>query len=91
MGAVIFVDFWLAKRLGFRPDYAAASGIGFNWAAGVAWLLTIGCCVLLIDILGRPAMWFVSLPGWFIAAALYIVLSRVYQRRAAHPAPVGVA
>jgi hypothetical protein len=34
-------------------------------------------------------MWFVSLPGWFVAAALYIVLSRVYQRSAAHRAPVG--
>ena len=26
-------------------------------------------------------IWFVSLPGWFLAAALYIVLSKLYQRR----------
>ena len=90
MGAVIFVDFWLARQLGFRPDYAEASGIRFNWAAGSAWVLTIAGCVLLINVFGRPAMWFVSLPGWFIAAALYIVLSKVYQRPPAHGAPVGV-
>ena len=26
-------------------------------------------------------IFFVSLPGWFVAAALYLVLSAVYQRR----------
>src|SRR5512145_1940729 len=32
MGAVIFVDFWLARRFGFRENYAEHAGIGFNWA-----------------------------------------------------------
>ncbi|HOP97056.1 MAG TPA: hypothetical protein PLK78_06405 [Verrucomicrobiota bacterium] len=80
MGAVIFVDFWVAKKFGFRPYYAEASGIRFNWAAGMAWLLTIGFCLWLIGIFGRSAMWFVSLPGWFFAAAVYVVASIVVQR-----------
>jgi purine-cytosine permease-like protein len=91
MGAVILVDFWLAKRLRFQPYYAEVSGIGFNWAAGLAWLLTIGFCVALIGVYGRTSMWFVSLPGWFVAAALYVGMSRVYQRRGPHAARVGVA
>jgi purine-cytosine permease-like protein len=85
MGAVIFVDFWLAGKLGFRPYYAEASGTRFNWAAGLAWALTIGFCILLINIYGRPSMWFVSLPGWFVAAALYIVISKFYQKTSALP------
>jgi hypothetical protein len=26
-------------------------------------------------------LFFVSLPGWFVAAVLYIVLSKLYQRK----------
>jgi purine-cytosine permease-like protein len=81
MGAVIFVDFWLAKKFAFRPYYAEASGIGFNWAAGLAWVLTVGFCFMLINVYGRSSMWFVSLPGWFVAALLYIVISKLYQKK----------
>lgn len=81
MGAVIFVDFWLATKLGFTPYYAEVSGIRFNWAAGLTWAVTVGFCFLLIQVFGRSSMWFVSLPGWFVAALLYIVISLVYQRR----------
>lgn len=81
MGAVIFIDFWLAKKLGFTPYYAEASGVRFNWAAGLAWIGTIACCLLLIQTYGRSSMWFVSLPGWFVAAFLYVGLSLIYQRK----------
>jgi purine-cytosine permease-like protein len=79
MGAVVFVDFWLAKKLGFQPEYALASGTRFNWAAGLTWFLTLGVCVTLIQ-LGHVQIYFVSLPGWFAAALLYVVLSRLLQR-----------
>lgn len=86
MGAVVFVDFWLMRRLGMTPFYAEAEGIRFNLAAGVAWLGTIAVCVTLV-ISGYTEIYFVSLPGWFLAAVLYIVLSRVLNRRiAAAPA-----
>jgi purine-cytosine permease-like protein len=79
MGAVVFVDFWLAKKLGFRPEYALASGARFNWAAGLTWFLTLGVCIALIQ-LGHVQIYFVSLPGWFAAALLYVALSRLLQR-----------
>ncbi|MCK7496807.1 MAG: hypothetical protein MZW92_42385 [Comamonadaceae bacterium] len=41
MGAVVFVDFWLAGRFGFRSRYAEASGVSINWAAAVAWVATL--------------------------------------------------
>ena len=34
-----------------------------------------------------PVIYFVSLPGWFLAASLYIVCSRLLQTRT--PVPVG--
>jgi purine-cytosine permease-like protein len=80
MGAVIFVDFWLSKRFGFRQNYAEISGNSFNWAAGLAWLLTIVLCTGLV-LQGGVQIFFVSLPGWFVAAFLYVVLSRLWQKK----------
>jgi len=85
MGAVIFVDFWLMPRLGLRSGYAEASGQSFNWAAGLTWFVTLGTCWALVKF-AHVQIFFVSLPGWFVAAILYIVLSKVYQRNAARPA-----
>jgi len=80
MGAVVFVDFWLLKKLGLRPFYAEAIGDDFNWAAGLTWFATLGVCTWLV-MSGWTQIFFVSLPGWFVAAALYIVLSKIYQKK----------
>jgi len=80
MGAVVFVDFWLAKRLGFRNRYAEAAGISVNWAAGLAWVLTLAGCLAVVS-MGGLQIYFVGLPGWFAAATLYVVLSRLLQRK----------
>ena len=80
MGAVVFVDFWLARRLGFRPAYAEAGGTRFNWAAGLAWIVTLAVCLLTVRA-GGIQIYFAGLPGWFLAALLYVLLSRLYQRR----------
>jgi purine-cytosine permease-like protein len=79
MGAVVFVDFWLMKKLGLQPFYAEASGKSVNWAAGIAWVVTLcGCLALALS--GTLEIFFVSLPGWFAAALLYILLSVVIQK-----------
>lgn len=80
MGAVVFVDFWLMERLGLKNNYAERSGLKFNWAAGAAWIATLVICLALVTS-GRPyfQIYFVSLPGWFMAAFLFIVISYVLQ------------
>jgi purine-cytosine permease-like protein len=82
MGAVVFVDFWLARRLGFQDNYAQRRGIAFNWAAGLTWFITLAVCVALVRYAG-VAIFFVSLPGWFVAVVLYIGLSHWFQRPSA--------
>ena len=80
MGAVIFVDFWLLKKFGMQSYYAELSKKTFNWAAGLTWFITLGLCWWLVQ--GKGAdKFFISLPGWFIAATLYIVLSKIYQKK----------
>jgi purine-cytosine permease-like protein len=80
MGAIIFVDFWLAGPLGFRRNYAEASRTGFNYAAGLTWLATLAVCLGVVSA-GGAQIFFVGLPGWFCAAILYVVLSRFIQRK----------
>lgn len=80
MGAVLFVDFWLAKRIGFEPDYAARYQVSFNTAAAVAWFVTLGFCAWLV-LSGLTPIFFAGLPGWFVAALLFALLSRFRQRR----------
>ncbi|TWT90382.1 cytosine permease [Pseudobythopirellula maris] len=80
VGAVIFVDFWLSKRLGFQDNYAERTGKGFNPAAAAAWVLTLTICIASV-VWGGVQIYFVSLPGWLMAAVLYIVVSRLIQRR----------
>jgi purine-cytosine permease-like protein len=79
MGAVIFVDFWLIRKFGLQSSYAERSGAAFNWAAGAAWLVTLAVAWILVKY-AHLQIFFVSLPGWFIAATLYVGLSVVYQR-----------
>ncbi len=79
MGAVVFVDFWLLRRLGLQSWYAERRGLAFNAAAGLTWFLTLVVCFALVQFAGVQ-IYFVSLPGWFVAALLYVVLCRLYQR-----------
>jgi len=78
MGAVVFVDFWLIKKLGLKSNYAEFSKKSFNWAAGLAWFVIFSICIWLWRS-GKVQIYFVSLPGWFFTAVLYILLSAFYQ------------
>jgi purine-cytosine permease-like protein len=78
MGAIIFVDFWLMPKFGLRDRFAERTGVDFNWAAALAWVLTLAICGGIAYV--RPdLLYFVSLPGWFLAAITYVVASRVMQ------------
>jgi purine-cytosine permease-like protein len=79
MGAVIFADFWILPRLGLRQDYAAWRRILFSIPAAGAWSITLAACWAINAALGVE-IFFLGLPGWFIATATYVALSYVQQR-----------
>jgi purine-cytosine permease-like protein len=81
MGAVVFTDFWIFPKLGLKQFYAEHKKIKINWAAAIAWIATLAICVGL-NKTGRPQfqIFFVALPGWFIASALYIGVSKLTQK-----------
>ena len=51
-----------------------------NALAGLAWILTLAACFFFVKYAGIE-IFFVSLPGWFVAATLYICISMVYQKK----------
>jgi purine-cytosine permease-like protein len=79
MGAIIFMDHYFSAKCGLQEYYAEKARIAFNWAAGLTWFITLGLCVILNKVAGVE-IFFLGLPGWFIAALLYIGLSKLYQK-----------
>ncbi|MGD1892472.1 MAG: purine-cytosine permease family protein [Cyclobacteriaceae bacterium] len=81
MGAVIFVDYYLLNRMGLKQNYAAVRGLTFYKAPAFAWIATLACCLLLNLTVGID-IFFLGLPGWFLAVLLYIGASKTLQRQA---------
>lgn len=86
MGAVIFADFWLFPKLGLRSDYAEWRHILFSWPAGLAWILTL-VAAWAINAFAGLDIYFLGLPGWFIAVIVYTGLSFVQQRKTRQTSP----
>jgi cytosine permease len=74
MGAVIFADFWLLPKLGLKSTFAERNSLAMSWPALFAWLGTLVVCFAL-----PFEIFFKALPGWFIALAIYLVLSYFQQ------------
>ena len=76
MGAVIFADFYFSKKMGFQPEAALNSKSDFSIPALLSWVLTLLFCLGLNFFYGVE-IFFLGLPGWFVAIAIFIVLSRI--------------
>jgi purine-cytosine permease-like protein len=79
MGAVIFVDFWLMKRMGLTEEYAARTGTPFNMAVLIAWVLPVAVGLYLIFQQGVFAAYCV-IPAWIACGVIYLLLSKLTQR-----------
>ncbi len=79
MGVVILLDVFLLPKLGLYSNLAELWHLNFNWAAALTWFITLALC-LFLNIYGGIEVFFLALPGWFIAAVLYLMLSFVFQK-----------
>jgi cytosine permease len=84
MGAVIFVDHYLMKRFRLQSFYAEKRNISFYLPPALAWIVTLGTC-LLLNLYYGVQVFFLGLPGWFIAVAIYLLSSFIYQRKSSKP------
>ena len=76
MGAVIFADWYLSKRIGVTPFHAEASGSGVNKSVLFAWLIPVTVSLYFIFAKGVTT-WYFVLPAWIVCGALFLVFSRL--------------
>lgn len=79
IGAVIFVDTYWLPKIGLIDEYAEKAGKNFNLAVALTWLFTLALCLVLNLTVGIE-IFFLGLPGWFVAVILYMVMSKVFQK-----------
>ncbi|HCA81801.1 MAG TPA: hypothetical protein DEP53_18885 [Bacteroidetes bacterium] len=75
MGAVIVADYWFLPRMGLRKEYAAHRGLGLSWPVLIAWLGALAVAFAL-----PFEIFFVALPGWFVAVLLFVGFSFIQQK-----------
>lgn len=78
MGAVIFLDVMVFPKIGLKSNLAELANLDFNLAAGLTWFITLFACLIIYLFLGIE-IFFLGLPGWFIAVILYFGLSKYFQ------------
>ena len=79
MGAIIFVDYHLMKKMGLHNEHAERTGSNFNVAVLIAWLLPVSVGLYLIFWQGLFAAYAV-IPAWFACGLLYLLLSKMTQK-----------
>ncbi|HEX5167750.1 MAG TPA: hypothetical protein VFW11_01150 [Cyclobacteriaceae bacterium] len=80
VGAVIFVDTYWLQKMGLRDEYASRARINFNGSVAITWVLTLALCLVLNLSLGIE-IFFLGLPGWFVAVVIYMIASKIVQRK----------
>ena len=80
VGAVIVVDHFLAKRFGLETSYAEKTGTRCNVAVLLAWAIPVVVALWFYQAKDVSAF-FLPLPAWLACGALYIVLSKLLNRR----------
>jgi len=81
MGAVIFADHYLMRRLGMVEFYAERARRRIHWPPVLAWVGSLLICLGLYLFAGVQEF-FLCLPGWILSGALYLLFSRFMQKRA---------
>ncbi len=79
MGAVIFVDYYLMKKVGLHNEYALRSGAAVNVAVLIAWVLPVAVALYLIFYHGIFAAYAV-IPAWIASGVIYLGLSKAMQK-----------
>ncbi len=92
IGAVIVVEHWLFPKLGLRQYWADKRKMLFNPAALISWAAVLVICFPIEQFTGGAVrspmamlgvhLFYRWLPGWFIAAILYIVLAAAMGAKA---------
>ncbi|GGF69110.1 purine-cytosine permease family protein [Wenyingzhuangia marina] len=79
-GAVIVFEHFFAKKFGVTKNYAEVAGIKFNKSVLLAWAISFGLFYF-ISVKFDIFLSFVTLPTWILCGILYLVFSKVFQKK----------
>ena len=81
VGAIIFMDVFVFKKIGLTENYAKSRKLSFNWAVAITWGLSLLVC-LALGLVFNIEIFFLGLPGWFAAVIIYVIASKFIQQKA---------
>lgn len=75
IGAVVFAEHWLFPRLGLAQYWTERRGLVLNPAALITWAVSLLFCFLVLERILGVDLFFLWLPGYILALALYPLLA----------------
>lgn len=80
LGAVIFLDSYVLEKIGLKKNYAELTSSSFNMSVGITWVVTLALCLFMNMFMGIE-IFFLGLPGWFLAVIIYLISSKWLQKK----------
>ena len=84
MGAVIMMDVYVLPKLNLKSNFAEFFNRRFNPSAAISWVLAL-LSALFFNIYLGVEVFFLGLPGWFVASIVYVVSSKIAQQKIGKP------
>jgi purine-cytosine permease-like protein len=82
VGAIIVFEYFFAAKAGIATNYAEKAGLDYNRAVLFAWAISFGLFYA-ISVRYEVFLSFVTLPAWLLCGILFLLFSRVLQRKSA--------
>jgi purine-cytosine permease-like protein len=82
VGAIIVFEYFFAAKAGIVTNYAEKAGLDYNRAVLFAWAISFGLFYA-ISVRYEVFLSFVTLPAWLLCGILFLLFSRVLQRKSA--------
>jgi purine-cytosine permease-like protein len=80
MGAVIMMDIYVLPKFNLKSNFAEFFNRKFNPSAAISWVIAL-LFALFLNIYFGVEVFFLGLPGWFVASLVYIISSKIVQQR----------
>ena len=80
VGAIIVFEYYFADRYGVIKNYAEKNNTSFNKAVFYAWLISFVIFFGWSEFQGI-FLSFLTLPAWLCCGALFIIFSKIYQKK----------
>lgn len=80
MGAVIMMDVYILPKMKLKSNFSEIFNRDFNISAALSWALTL-LSALFFNLYFGVEVFFLGLPGWFVASLVYVVSSKIIQQK----------